>query len=90
MKIYLEDSAQGLLERLSAKAPVQDPCVRLSKSYLRARPLLSSPGLYTRSPSEVSWQEMPRERARGMTSRQGVYRRFLGKTSLYEISVKAI
>ena len=30
MKISVEDRAQGLLDRFSVEAAVQDPCVRLS------------------------------------------------------------
>ena len=58
LKISVEGRSQDLLERFSVEAAVQDPCVRLSRNDLRARPLLSSPSLCTRSPPEVSWQDL--------------------------------
>ena len=93
MKISVEDRTQDLLERFSVGAAVQDPCGKLSKNDLRARPLLSSPGLRTRSPSEVSWQDPGQNIYKGSLRKiswQDLCKRPLGKisaTDLHAINV---
>ena len=86
-------SIRGLLERLlkrslykiSPQISARDLKVRslhkLCIKDLWARPLLSSPGFCTRSPKEVSWQDLCK-RPLGKIPEQDLHKRSLGKISV--------
>jgi hypothetical protein len=87
VKISVDDRAQGLLDRFSEEAAVQDPCIRLSVQDAYRR---SAQKVFVRDLKERSLFKVSRNALRHQVSAQDLLHRGLLARSVYKISARAL